>query len=114
MWKAFNASALKMIAINSLFNFALIAVDEITPVWAALKHQDGGLEFTSSHIAILFGSLTPIFFISYLYLLPFLVQKYVDDYTNGISFKEWVVELLCYLVPSSPSVPSFSSHWPEL
>ena len=59
----------------SIFSYALIGTDEITPVWTALKPSTGGLNFTTDDIGILTGSVAPPAFLFNLYSDPWIIGK---------------------------------------
>lgn len=71
----FTGAIVVLVCIYAIFSYSLIGVDEITPVWTSLHPALGGLNFSTTDIAILMGSPAPVGFLSNLYFIPWIVTR---------------------------------------
>ena len=61
--------------VPGLYTYALIGIDEITPIWTAMRPEMGGLNFTTVDIGTLMSSVAPIGFAGNLLLLPWFIRR---------------------------------------
>lgn len=73
------------------------AIDEVVPLYLLNSKEDGGFEFTSSEIGMLYTVSSPIQMIGLLFFYPYWVSKF--GYRNGIMINAIIVSLVTYFFP---------------
>ena len=58
------------------FSYALIGIDEITPIWTETGSELGGLNFTAANVATMMTSAAPTGIVTSLFIVPRLINRF--------------------------------------